>query len=177
MAHPSHACLGSATCTTSRCLGINPEIRVTRCGQLSLVATYAQAEDVDSRSVPVEHPRVDRYPRSGEVDDSYLDKASPMLTAGQFTVTLQGHEMRPLTALFASAPAVTRVTLGLTSARQRCPGHAAGDCLAVLGRSRRPRCGWRHRAAAAGSCSPGRARSVHGERAAARGPRYDHRVV
>jgi hypothetical protein len=49
--------LGSAMCTTSRCLGINPEIRVTSCGQLSVAATYAQTKDVDSRHVPVEHPR------------------------------------------------------------------------------------------------------------------------
>jgi hypothetical protein len=81
-AYPSHAHLGSATCITSRCMGINLGVRVRSCGQLSLVATYAQAKDVDSHGAPVEHPKVQRYPRSGELDSHLARQARRQPLAG-----------------------------------------------------------------------------------------------
>jgi hypothetical protein len=50
----------------------NPEIRARNCGQFSLATTYTQAEDVDSHDAPVEHPKIDRYLRSGEPNYSHL---------------------------------------------------------------------------------------------------------
>ncbi len=58
------------------------------------------------------------------------------------------------TAVSPCAPTATRATVGLMSARQRCPDRAEGAGYLVLPRGGRPRSGWRHPAVASGRCRP-----------------------